>query len=184
MLSIYLVIVALATTALAASGCGSSKTVGSVAAPKNLSVTTTPTTVKTPPPTTTTVKLASGKPLTRTTLIGKGDAICARTNSKLSAISVVNRSDFSRVIPQVSIYDNVEFNELSKLVPPASLAHDWKKIINIVHLYGVYVSQIPSYAKSNNYSSAGPLVRLAGIIHKELTVLAKHDGFKQCSQIG
>jgi hypothetical protein len=188
-LHLQLIALGLTAVALVVSGCGSSSktdSTASVAAATTTTTATTAATTATTPPTitATTVAIAKGTPLTRTTLIAKGDAICAHSNKELSAISVTGEASFKRVLPQVAIYSNDESNELAKLVPPASLTSDWSTIINSIHLYSQYVDQIASYAQSNNYGSAGPLLGTAEAIRRKMIATAGHAGFKRCSEVG
>lgn len=180
MLHAHLAALALAVTTLAASGCGESSKTGSATTAAAAAATTA--TTATPPTTTTSVKPASGKSLTRTQLIAKGDAICARAHTKLSAMSASTQKEFARLLPQAAIYDNTESNELSELVPPASMAHDWAQIISSAHLYGEYISRVADYARANNFRSATPLLHASENVQKQLIAVATHDGFKHCSQ--
>ncbi len=191
MLHIQLMTLGIAVSALAVAGCGGSSKTGSTASVADATTTaattaTTATTTAAPPTVTaTTVKVATGKPLTVTTLIAKGDAICARTNTKISTISVKSEADFKRVLPQVAIYNSIESNELDKLVPPASLASDWARIINAAHLYSTYVNRIASDAQTSSYAStSGPLIQTAESVHRQMASMARHDGFKHCAQTG
>lgn len=181
MLYAHLAALALAAIALAVSGCGGSSKTGSTttAAATKRTTTAAPPTIAAA-----TVKVATGKPLTRATLISKGDAICARRNAKLMAISVAKQGGFARVFPEVAIYDSTESSELSKLVPPASLAHDWARIINIAHLYSEYINRIASDIQTGSYASARTLIDTSEGMHRRLMVATKRDGFRHCSEVG
>lgn len=188
MLHIQLMTLGIAISALAAAGCGGSSKTGSTAsvAAATTTAATTATTATAPPTiTATTIKVATGTPLSVTTLVAKGDAICASANAKISAISVKTQADFRRVLPQVAIYNATESNELDKLVPPASLASDWARIINAAHLYSAYVNRIAGVAQTSSYTTtAGPLIQTAEGVHKQMVSIARHDGFKHCAQTG
>jgi hypothetical protein len=196
MLHIQLIALGLAAVALAISGCGGSSKTGSTTASATVATgtastatsttattTATTTTPTLPTVTKTTVKLATGRPLTRTALIAKGDAICARANKKLLAISIKNEDEFVRVLPQVAVYNSTESKELGKLVPPASLAHDWAQIINAAHLYSEYVKHIAAYAQETSYQAASPLVHTAEEVRKQMRTVAGHDGLKHCEEV-
>jgi hypothetical protein len=66
------------------------------------------------------------------------DAICAKTNTKLAAVTVITSKELARQLPQVVVYDATETNELSKLAPPTSLAHDWPMILTDLHQFTEY----------------------------------------------
>src|ERR1700735_2091904 len=183
MLHMHLQLVAfvLAAIALTATGCG-----GSSKTESTTTTTTTPTTTPaTPvqPVTTTKVKIASGKPLTHAQLIAAAETICQSEHTKLSAISLRSESDYTRLAPQVAVYDSTELKELSKLVPPASMNKIWVQIINTDQLFSEYINQIANYAQAKNYNSAAPLVRTVEKVREGLFALTKRIGLKSCSEL-
>jgi hypothetical protein len=178
MLHIQFLALAFSATALAVSGCGGSSKAGSTATAGTTSATTV---AAAPPPIkTTTVKVATGRPLTRAALISRADAICARKNAEIASLSVGNEAEFRRVIPQSAIYYRTESNELLKLVPPASLTSDWSRIINSLHLFNEYVSQVVHASQTGQ--RIGPLLHTAELALHPMSSIARHDGFKQCSK--
>jgi hypothetical protein len=183
MLYAQLAALALAATALVASGCGgSSKSQSSSSSTIAAATTTTATAAPAPTTPSTTVAVATGKPLSRSQLIAQGDAICARTTTKLLPITIESKSQFERLIPQIAIYDKTEATELSKLVPPASMARDWTQIVNDIHLYGEDISRVAQDYQANNENAAGQLYHTAvDIVLEQRTAVAKRDGFKHCS---
>jgi hypothetical protein len=178
MLHIQLIALGLTSTALAVSGCGGSSKTGSTT---TVATTAQATTAATPAAVKSTVKVATGRPLTRSALIAKGDAICARANKKLGAITVTTQADFVRVLPQIAIYDSTEFSELGKLVPPASLVRDWGRIINASHLFSEYVNQVAINAQATKQVDA-LLIHTAEAAQGKMESIARHDGFKECTK--
>lgn len=172
---IRLSVLALGAVVLAASGCGGSSKTRSAATP----ATTAP--AATPPPAAPMLKLASGTPLTRAEWIAKGDAICNRSNIKISSVTVRAMPEYATALPQIVTYERAEAHELSKLVPPASMAHDWAQIVNGLQLDSNYISTLAGYARENKYSNTNPLVEKANSLHKQIAELAKRDGFTRCS---
>jgi hypothetical protein len=178
--------------AIAVSGCGgsSSKTATTAAASSSqTSSTQTPAaqtssthTSAAPSVGVTTVHVASGTPLTRSALIAKVDAICKRTNMEIKSISVGNLTEFKRELPQAAIYYNAETNKLIKLVPPASLAHDWLTLIKSAQLFSEY-ARLAGYDGQTGQNVI-PAVHSAGQAREPMTAVAQHDGFKDCTQTG
>ncbi len=197
MLHSHLGALALMAVAIATSGCGgsSSKTATTAAASSSqTSSTQTPAdqtsstqtsstqTSAAPLVGVTTVHVASGTPLTRSALIAKADAICARTNIEIKAISVGNLTEFRRELPQAAIYYNAETNKLIKLVPPASLAHDWLTLIKSAQLFSEY-ARLAGYDGQAGQNVI-PAVHSAGQARQPMTTVAQHDGFKDCVLTG
>ncbi|MGA9285379.1 MAG: hypothetical protein WBV85_08045 [Solirubrobacteraceae bacterium] len=168
---------------MVASGCGGSSKSGSTSTAASATAATTATTATAPPShAVATLKLSTGKPLTRAEWIAKGDAICARLKTKLAALTVVNEQEYAHVFPQVAVYDNAEAQELSKLVPPTSKAHDWEQILSTAQHYNEYVNKVAGYAEANDFKEAAPLIETATTIHQQMAAEAKQAGFKHCSQ--
>jgi hypothetical protein len=191
MLHMQLAALVLAATTIAASGCGESSkststatqasSTGASAATTAATPTTATSTVALPAPTAP-IKVATGTPLARAQFIAAADAICARTNTKLAADVIVTKKEFGRVLPQVAIYDRTETNELSKLVPPAAMAHIWAHMLKDFQSYGEYTSTVARYAQANNFSAASPIINQADDVRRTLSVIAIGQGFKHCSK--
>lgn len=179
---------ALTATTLAASGCGGSSKAASTA---STAASTTATTSATAPATDATpqlapathVKVATGTPLPRVRFIASADAICARANTKIAAVSVVDKQELARAFPQTAVYEAGEANQLTKLVPPAAMAHDWGLIISDFHRYSEYANVAARDSEAKNIEAAIPLFQPAARIHEQLDAIAKHDGFKHCSEL-
>lgn len=178
MLPTRLAAMALTTSALlAASGCGGSSKDTSTTASSTTKATAV---TATAPPTTPAPKVATGTPLTRAQFIAKANSICTHTNAKRSAIVVVHASEYARELPQAVIYDATETNELSKLVPPDALRHDWSQFLSDFHLYTEYTNTIAKYAQANNLSVGKSLLPAAERIHHRFASIAARDGLTGC----
>jgi hypothetical protein len=133
-------------------------------------------------PPVTPVKVSTGKPLTRSQLIAEANAICARTNAELSAITLVTRKEVERELPQETIYRTTEANELSKLVPPASMAREWSTVVNDFHTYAAYAQAAVPYARARNLRAFVPLLRPAARVQERLQSDAAHIGIGHCAK--
>jgi len=173
---------ALAATALAICGCGgSSKTTSTTSA----ATTSTPATTASAPITSTTtpsVKTASGEALTQAELIAKADAICARINTKRSSVVVSTAQQYKTLVPQLATYEQAAVAELATLVPPASMAGDWKLIVAGSQQLADNITKLGEYAKANRLGSQNALVASNEKTQEQLTAVAKRAGFKDCAQ--
>src|SRR5260370_2420778 len=106
--------VALAATALVASGCGS-----------------------------------SAKPLTRAELTAKANAICKSVTAKLAGHTVKTQKDIARVATELASFEQSALTDLSKLVPPAELADDWKQFVAGAQTLAENTSKLGEYARAN-----------------------------------
>jgi hypothetical protein len=171
----------LAAVALVASGCGGSSKKASTTAASTAS--TTATTPAVSPPAAS-IKVASGRPLTQAGWIAKGDAICSRANEKLATSIITSISNAPRVFRQISVYMQIEAQELSKLVPPKPATHDWAQIVNGLQLDSRYQNTMAGYAQEKKFTFANPLVERSANLHKHVAELAGRHGFKECSLPG
>lgn len=185
MLHSQLAAFALAAITLAVSGCGgSSKTVStSASVATTTAATSTPvttTSTSSPPVRSVTVKVASGAPLTRAQWIAKGDAICTHLNAELETISVNKASELPRVLPQEAAYERNAFAKLVKLVPPTTMANDWRQYLTDL----LQAAEDSTKLASENIGESlitSPLARATLAVRARSTQIAKHDGFKECS---
>ena len=176
---------ALATIVLTAAGCGSSSksTTGTTAAASTPSTARTAS-IPTPPAQTLpahTVKLVTGTPLTRARWIAAGDAICARVNRKVAGNPVVTAADYARLLPEFAAYYSKEATDLSKLVPPASMAHDGEQLVNGLQLLSEYLIKASQPYAAGNTSAGRQLFKAALLVQQRPIAVAKRDGFKQCT---
>lgn len=178
MLHMYFVLLVFAA-ALVVAGCGgSSKTDSTIASTASA---TTP--VATTPTTTTTrvITVRSGTPLSHSKWVAKANAICHRTNLKLESSTIKSRAEATQLFAQAADYDHTEAIEMSKVVPPAAVAHDWSEIVAGIQKFGEYTAIAAEYARANNLGSAGSIVSKGKAIQEKETAIAKQDGIKECS---
>jgi hypothetical protein len=179
MLQAPLAALALAASALLASGCGGSSKPAASTAAATTPATTASTLTPTPPPTT--LKLATGKALTRAQWIAQGDAICAHVNTEVAAISVRTVSEDARLIPQIAAYYSTEASALSKLVPPVSMASDGSRIVNGIQLVSEYLYRSAQELQAGDTSTGGQTFRAAVAVQKQPIAVARRDGFTKCT---
>jgi hypothetical protein len=171
---------AVASTLVALSACGSTTKTSSNTAASSAATTSASNTVSTPV-SSEEIRIDSGKPLSRAAWIAKADAVCLRTNIKLSSTTAKTQHDFARLLPQAAAYERAEATELSKLVPPPSMARDWQQIIIGIQKFGEFSARAGEYARVNNFSAALPIATAGNNAQREFTAIAKQDGFKVCS---
>jgi hypothetical protein len=159
------------TGALVMSSCGSSKT-GSASNSASTAAKI---------PAAATVPVATGKPLTRAQLIAQGDAICANAKAKIKTLVGNTKAEIINLLPQGAIYYNAEAENLSKLVPPASLSRDWKKIVDDIESVSQYTNGTARYAKEKQEKTAARFYKQSLKAREQALIIAAHDGFKNCS---
>lgn len=125
----------------------------------------------------------SPKPLTRAQLLHRADAICRKLNKRLSSTTVKSEKDLVRVLPKLAGYEQEGLAELSKLVPPARMANDWKTIVASAQALADDVGKLGEDAKAKDFKAGRAIVSEIGKVQQRATAIAKRDGFKDCSQV-
>lgn len=124
----------------------------------------------------------SPKPLTRAQLLARADVICQRVSKKLSSVTIKAQKDLIHVLPQIAGYEQQSLADLSKLVPPASLANDWKAIVADAQTIADDTAKLAESAKAKDLKTEHALLAEIGKVQQHAASIAKRDGFKQCSQ--
>jgi hypothetical protein len=117
--------------------------------------------------------------LTNAELIAKTNTICARFNVKYHAHGSTTFQDFARNVPLLAQYEHTVAAELRTLRPPASLANDWKQMVDDEQTLANDTSKIVPYAKENKLSAVIPLMTMGQHIQQQLVAIAKRDGFSE-----
>ena len=171
-----LVAVALATTSIAASGCGgSSKTSSGTASTPTGSSTSHTESSPTEPSTQT-------GPLTRAELIAQADTICRRLNQKRLSTTVGARQTYADVLTPVAAYDQAAAAQMRKLTPPASIAKDWNQIVSGTQAIADAMTATVAYAKAGKLKEAEPLSIKLERATQQILSAAKRAGFKDCAR--
>lgn len=177
MLYTYLAALALAAGALAA-GCGSSSK--TMSASSDASATKSASSASGASDVTNT---ESSKPLTRTEFIAKAEAICASTRAQLDSTSIKKQQDYALMLPQKAAYTRSAAAELTKLVPPTAMARDWASVIAGFETLATNTATAGEYLQSHGLSSATSHLQAWITSTEQLSTVAKHAGFKECSLI-
>lgn len=124
----------------------------------------------------------SQKPLTRAQLLVKADAICRHIEKKLSSFSAKNEKEFIRLLPRLAGYEQQGLAELSKLVPPAQMADDWKTIVAGASTLADSTAKLAEAARAKDLKTAHAITSEIGKVQQRTIAVAKRNGFKECSQ--
>jgi hypothetical protein len=121
------------------------------------------------------------KGLSRAELIAKADPICRRTNDKLDS-NPLTLQNVARIAPEAAAYEKQSAAELAKLAPPASMARDWKAIVDGFQITGEDLAKVGEYAKVKNLKAAVLSAAKLSNAQHDRAVTASRNGFKDCSR--
>jgi len=169
----------LAAFALAAplliGGCGGSKS-----SDKSKSTAQTPSTAQTqlPGP-----SAPPGKPLSRSVLIAKADAICARVNARRSSIKLRSIQDYTTQLPPLAAYERASATELSRLAPPASIAKDWNRLVTDTRTIAAETLKISEYADAQSRVRGDTAFLAVNSAQRQMASIASRVGLRECGQV-
>jgi hypothetical protein len=126
---------------------------------------------------------SSSKPLTRAELTAKANAICKTVSAKLASKTIKTQQDIARIAPELASFEQTALTELSKLVPPAELANDWKQFVAGAQTLAENTSKLGEYAKANNLKGAKGLITSSQAVQQQMVAAAKRDGLTACEQV-
>lgn len=170
---------AVAASALIASGCGGSSKSSTHTESSALAGSTTQQASTSSPKQAST----SSKPLTRTQLIAKADAICKRVNARLASSTAHNHQQIVRIAAQLAAFERTATGELMQLVPPAELATDWSQIVAGVRALADTTARYGEYAASNQLANAQKFIVAGRRRTRQAAAVAKRDGFTDCAHL-
>jgi hypothetical protein len=180
---VWLSVLMLVAVTLSATGCGGSKggtnTATSSAA---ASVATTPITSASSQ--TGATGNGSGKPLSASQLVARADAICARLNTKLGRDVVHNQPEVARVAPHRAAIEQAALTELSRLLPPASMATDYQQMLAVRHTLIEDTIKLGIDAKAGYAQAERPVYSSSTALVGQMAATAQRNGFKHCGQLG
>ena len=125
----------------------------------------------------------SEKPLTHAELVSKANAICKTVTAKFATKSAKSTQDIARIAPELADFEQKALSELSKLVPPAYLASDWKQFVAGAELLAENTSKIGEDAKANDLKATGPVIGASEKTQHQMQAIAKRDGLTECEQV-
>ena len=163
---------ALAVGVVAISGCGGST--NSTTQASSSGANTYKTTPKSPSP--------SGQTLSRSALIAKADPICYNVNLVRASIklgSAHSSREIARLILPLAEREQKAIVELSKLVPPASMANDWHRIVLAAKTVANGTAELSRQAGAGKGFKLSPELSNA---QKQLTSTAQRNGFTDCAR--
>jgi hypothetical protein len=167
---VKLVAIAMATTALAASGCGgSSKSSGGATSATGGAPAGTGAS-------------ARSTPLTRAELIARGDTICRRVNQKRASTTIEPQQTYASAWTPLAVYAHAAAAEMDRLTAPPSMTKDWNRMVSSAQTIADIYSTAIRYAKAGKLDETAPLTAKLARATKEMLTTAKRQGFKDCAR--
>jgi hypothetical protein len=117
-------------------------------------------------------------------LIASADPICRRFNKQLISAARSESSNIAREAPRNAAIELQAVGALSKLSPPASLAHDWTQMLAYRRTLAQELVVLARDAQAGNAAGMRALGVSKKRVRQKLTQLAARDGFNDCTSVG
>jgi hypothetical protein len=166
-------------TLLAVSGCGSSGGSASHAAKARSSAAAA---------TSTAPSQASGAGGSRsdTSFARSADAICAKLNAQLANAQSghISTQEIAKLAPVRAAAERGVLSELSKLTPPAQVAHDWHLLLAYRRTLANELVVLGQHARAKDVKAIDAIAASKRRVHQQLHDAATRARLKDCAQIG
>jgi hypothetical protein len=118
--------------------------------------------------------------------VAQAEAVCRRVNAEIVALDAKagTAAEVKRVVPPTIAIERKGIAALGKLDPPASLARDWRRMLDDRRKLAVMLGGLLDAAKKNDGTSIKPLAASKKRVHVSLTKTATANGFKDCAKVG
>ena len=124
------------------------------------------------------------KHVTKAELLVKANAICARIRARVRREKPASIQALGREAPGIASYEHEALRELDQLVPPASLRHNWKRVVRGIELLASDAATLGEYARAKRLETpAGRALIIATGNHgKHEAVIARRIGLGVCAE--
>jgi outer membrane PBP1 activator LpoA protein len=126
---------------------------------------------------------AAPKPLTRSALVARANAICRRAKTKIDAVDVPSNiqdaTQAAKYFSQVSDLSDATMADLRRLKAPASIAADWTAYIGKQQEYINLIHTLRDKAEAGDRSGLRDLQR-APTLNRQTNAAANKVGAKVC----
>jgi hypothetical protein len=117
-------------------------------------------------------------------LVARADAICNRAAAQRKSLpNIRTRADYGTVLGRASALQRVAVAELEKLKPPASLAADWKRVVDVDRTLSEYTATFGRDVSASDPRDARALLKAARSLQQSIAATTKRDGLEACGQL-
>lgn len=127
----------------------------------------------------------STQPLTRAQLVSKADRICAQVHHKVHAIGPASTpQQLSRLAHKLAGFEQQQIESMRKLKPPASLASDWKQMVEGAQEIAEGTATLSTDIQLKKEKQVGEALKQIGKVEQRLAPVVAKDGFTSCKELG
>lgn len=129
------------------------------------------------------VSCGSAKPLTRAQLVRHANALCTQVQVKMKKVGPANTTqELADVADKLAGFEQHQLEAMRKLKPPPAMASDWKHMIEGAEEITKDAGNLSANVQPKKKAAIEELNQV-GKVEQRISPIAKHDGFKSCSQL-
>jgi hypothetical protein len=125
----------------------------------------------------------SAKPLTRAQLVRHANALCTQVQMNMTKVGPANTTqELTHVADKLAGFEQHQLEAMRKLKPPPAMASDWKHMIEGAQEFTQDAGNLSTNVQPKKKAAIEELNQV-GKVEQRISPIAKHDGFKSCSQL-
>lgn len=125
----------------------------------------------------------SAEPLTRAQLVRHANALCTQVQVKMKKVGPANTTqELADVAAKLAGFEQHQLEAMHKLKPPPAMASDWKHMIEGAEEITEDAGNLSTNVQPKKKAAIEELNQV-GKVEQRISPIAKHDGFKSCSQL-
>jgi hypothetical protein len=127
--------------------------------------------------------LGDSRPLTRSELIRRADAICYGVDVMRDETTIKRLSDYQRLMPALGAYEEQALAKLEQLDAPTGLDGQWKQMLAKTRVAADETSRIALSVSSRKYTAAEHELANVSSSEKQSALIGASVGFQYCSRV-
>lgn len=126
----------------------------------------------------------STKPLTRAQLVSHANTLCTQVQTKMKHVGTAKTvQGLAHIAHKLAGFEQEQLESMKQLKPPASMAADWKQMIEGAEEVAEYAGSLSTDVQLKKKKAALEQLKQIGAVEKRISPITKRDGFTSCTQL-
>lgn len=126
----------------------------------------------------------SATPLTRAQLVSHANALCTQLKTKVKQVGPAKTTqDLAQLAHKLAGFEQQQLEAMHKLTPPASLASDWKQMIQGAEEIAEAAGALSTDVQLKKDKAASEALKQVGKVEQRIKPIAEKDGFTSCEEL-
>lgn len=126
----------------------------------------------------------SATPLTRAQLVSHANALCTQLHHKVEQAGPAKTAqDVAHLAHKFAGFEQQQLEAMHKLTPPASLASDWKQMLQGAEEIAEAAGTLSTDVQLKNKKAAGEALKQVSKVEQHIRPITERDGFSSCEEL-